>query len=56
VGDGVGFEAQLREDLANVTLHGLELERKRLGDALVRASLGHQPEDLSFATRQLVEW
>ena len=35
---GLRLEGQLAQDLAHVALDGLELERQRLGDAMVRRS------------------
>jgi hypothetical protein len=51
-----GFEAELPEHLADVTLHGLELEPEAICDALIGPTLGHEREDLPLAGRQLVEW
>jgi hypothetical protein len=50
------LEAELSEDLADVTLDGLEFESEALRDALIGATFGHEGEDLPLTGRQLVEW
>ena len=52
---GLGIEAELGEDLADVALDGLQLERQRLGDPLVRSPLGHEAEDLALTPSQLID-
>jgi hypothetical protein len=48
---GGGREAQLPEDARHVLLDGAFGDDEPLGDARVRASLGHQLEDLALARR-----
>src|SRR6188508_1161816 len=49
------FERELREDPSHVALDRLRVEHEALGDALVRAALGHEAQDLALSRRQLVE-
>ena len=52
---GAAGHAELGEDARDVLLDGVRRDDQRLGDALVRAPLGHQLEHLALARRQLVE-
>ena len=49
------FKSKLAEDLANMTLDGLEFQDEVLGDPLVRPTLCHEAEDLPLPRGQLVE-
>src|SRR6478735_2782907 len=48
-------ELELREDVRDVGFDGLRSEEESIADRLVRAALGHQPEDLVLALGQVVE-
>src|SRR5205085_10030078 len=48
-------EPELREDAVHVALDGLRTEEELLADPLVRASLGHQAENLSLAWAEPLE-
>ena len=48
-------DAELGEDARDVLLDGVRGDHQRLGDAAVRAPLGHQLEHLALARRELLE-
>ena len=50
-----GRHAELAEDARDVLLDGVRRDDELLGDALVRAALGHQLEHLALARREGVE-
>ena len=52
---GAGGHAELGEDARDVLLDRVRRDDEHLGDALVRAPLGHQLEHLALARRELVE-
>ena len=52
---GAGAHAELGEDARHVLLDGVRRDDEHLGDALVRAALGHQLEHLALARRQRVQ-
>jgi hypothetical protein len=51
---GATIHAQLDEDVVNVILDRLLLDRETVSDLLVRKPLAKQLEDLSFARRELL--
>src|SRR4051794_40246760 len=51
-----GGQIELLEDAAHVLFDGVLGDDELFGDALVRASLGHQREHLALTRRELVEW
>jgi hypothetical protein len=52
---GRGHELELGEDAGNVGLDRLRREKERVADRLVRATLGHQRENLALTLGQVVE-
>lgn len=52
---GVGLDAELLEDVADVLLDGVLGDHEACGDALVGAAFGHQLEDFSLAGGEFVE-
>src|SRR5690606_5223076 len=47
-------DVELRQDVRNVAIHGLDCQVQLVGDLLVRHAGGHETEDLEFAARQPV--
>ena len=52
---GAAADAELGEDARDVLLDGVRGDDERLGDAAVRAALGHQLEHLALARRERLE-
>jgi hypothetical protein len=52
---GARGHAELEEDVRDVLLDRVRGDHQHLGDALVRAALGHQPQHLALARRQSLQ-
>src|SRR5438105_4009917 len=51
---GAGIEIQLGQDVADVSRRGAVADEERIGDLLVRAAVGDEPDDVEFARREAV--
>jgi hypothetical protein len=49
-------QLQLREDRSDVALDGPWIHGQAVGNRGIGSTLGHQPQDVALAARELVEW